>query len=243
MEDMPVVEWNKYFVEGLSNPKKTQEFMWKAAPFLEARYQRGYSEDIQRALSEGKKLGAKKKIDGWLTSLVRMGDIGAIIYGGYPVIKYLTSKEGGNLSLQEAVDQFEKRTLRSQQSGLTSSLSVTQSRRNPFINFFFAFKNTPTQYLRKMSDAMISYYNGDISEAQFIKTMGIYAIIQPAMFGLATQMMRALLYDDEDDYLDDVVSNISHVHTSLFNVLFVNTFSISLHFSLHYISKLFFSFS
>lgn len=207
MENMPVMAWNKYFIEGMANPVATKKFMWDNAKFLEARFNKGYSEDIERAQAEAKKMALSKKYNQWMTSLVRMGDIGAITYGGYPMIQYLTKEKG--MTMEQAVAEFEKATLRSQQSGLASSLSPTQMSRNPFVNFFFAFKNTPTQYMRKMADAIIMFRNGDITLEQFTKTMIIYGAIQPAMFGMVTQLMRQLLYDDDDDYVDDVISNIA----------------------------------
>jgi len=216
-ENIPVNYWMKYFAEGMLHPAKTQKFMFENSPYLEARYSKGYSEDITRALSEGKKLAREKSMNKILTSLVRMGDIGAIVYGGYPMIRYLQEVKG--LSRAEAVKQFELSTVRSQQSGLASSLDLAQQSKNPFVNFFFAFKNTPKQYMRKISDAWIMYYNGDISAGELAKILTIYMVVQPALFGAVAQAMRHLLYDDEDDYLDDVSSNILTSYTNAFPII------------------------
>ncbi len=205
IEDMPIVEWNKGFVDGVSSPKKTIEYMLNASPYLKARYGSGYSETLGKALSEAKKIAKNRKITDVLTSMVRMGDVGAIIFGGYPVVKHLQTEEGGGHTLEEAVKIFEQRTIRSQQSGLKSSLSKMQSSKNVFNRMMFAFKNTPLQYLRKMADAQFALMNGDISKAQYAKTMYIYGVVQPMLFGLVTQGVRSLLYGDDDDYLDDVI--------------------------------------
>lgn len=216
-ENIPVNEWMKYFFEGMVHPKKTLDFMMKEAPYLGARYARGYSEDINKALSEGKKLAKAKSMNKVLTSLVRMGDIGAIVYGGYPMVRYLEVKKG--LSRKEAIKQFELATIRSQQSGLAASLDLAQQSKNPFVNFFFAFKNTPKQYMRKITDAWIMYYNGDITATELAKTLTIYMLVQPALFGAVTQAMRSLLYDDDDEYLDDVAGNILTSYTNAFPII------------------------
>jgi len=157
--------------------------MWKNAPFLEARFNRGFSEAIKEAIDGAEKIGRHWGL--WtkmLSSLARSGDITAIVYGGFPMVKYEMAK---GKSLEEAFSVFEKATLKAQQSGLSSSLSQFQNSRNPFARLFLAFKNTSNQYFRKMVDANISYYNGDTSGGDYAKTMGIYGIIQPILYVLA----------------------------------------------------------
>lgn len=208
MEDMPVAEWTKYFFEGISDPKEAFDFMWKAAPFLEARFNRGYEEALARAMAGADNIG--KMREDWakaLSALVRAGDITAIIFGGYPVIKYEMSN---GKSLEEAVKIFEKRTIKAQQSGLSSGLAEFQNSMNPFSRLFFAFKNTAFQYTRKQVDAIISYSNGDISGEQLAKTITIYGIIQPSLYAAAGyavsqtylaigKLLRGDPFDDEEE--------------------------------------------
>jgi len=209
MEIMNVAEWNKFFFEGVKTPKQTFDFMWKNVPFIRARFRRGYSEAIQRAIEEAGKIGGNK--EGWvnaLTSFVRAGDIGAIIYGGYPVIQSELAKHG---DMKKAIDVLETATPKSQQSGLSSSLSQFQNSKNPFIRLFLAFKNTSTQYLRKQADAIISHLNGDISTKQLAKTLLIYSVIQPAMYGAAGVIVRNVIFDsgDEDkEFFDELFAGI-----------------------------------
>jgi hypothetical protein len=218
MENMPSGEWVKYFVEGMADPKATLEFMFKNSPYLEARFSRGYSEDISKAVQAGEKIGKKQGLSNILTWLVRTGDIGAIVYGGYPMIRYLTEVE--KMSMPEAVEAFEASTVRSQQSGLKSSLDLTQQSKNPLVNFFFAFKNTPKQYMRKIADAMISYYNGEIDAGQLAKTLSIYMVIQPGLFAMVGYMMFQLRGgDDEDGFVDDVAASIGTSFTNAFPVV------------------------
>ena len=86
------------------------------------------------------------------------------------------------------------------------------------MNFFFAFKNTPKQYARKIADAFISYYNGDITRGQLAKTLAIYIGVQAALFGAAGQLMRSMLYGDDDDYLDDIASSVFTSFTNAFPI-------------------------
>jgi hypothetical protein len=197
IENMPIADWSKGFAGGLAGGKKTWDYMFENSPYLKMRYEKGFNEDIKRAIAVGKKIATSKRIDKWLTAFGRWGDMGAIVFGGYPMVKYLTEVKG--LSMADAVKQFEQATVRAQQSGLTSSLDKLQMSHNVFANFFSAFSNTPRQYARKIADAAISYYNGDIDRGQFYKIMAIYAVIQPALFGMTTTFMAQLLNGGDDD--------------------------------------------
>jgi len=196
MEVMSTAEWGKYWAEGIADPQKTWKFMMENVPYLKARYARGMTEAISAAITEANKMSKLKH--NWtkaMSSLVRGGDMMAIIYGGYPMIRSLMAK---GLSMQDAVDQFESATLKSQQSGLSTSRSQWQNNPSAFARLFLAFKNTPAQYFRKQMDAFISFGHGDISKTQLAKTITIYGVIQPALYGLAGTMMRAALYGDDD---------------------------------------------
>lgn len=181
MEDMPVKEWIKYFAQGISSPKETFDFMWNNAPFLEARFNTGYEEALSRAMSGSKEI--LKLSHDWaqgLTSLVRSGDITAIIMGGYPLVKY--EMEVNGKSLDEAMEIFKNQTYKAQQSPMLSGLSEWQKNKNPFARLFLVFRNTSNQYLRKQVDAIISYNNGDIDKVQLGKVLAIYGVIQPTLW-------------------------------------------------------------
>lgn len=198
-EQMHAGKWTTGFWKGITHPKATFDYMWKNNPWLEARFNKGYSEALSEAIKGAESISVNKKV--WtrmLTSLVRGGDIAAIIYGGYP------------LMLEKGASAFESATLKAQQSGLSSSISQFQNSKNPFTRLFLAFKNTSNQYFRKMVDAAISRQNGDISREQFAKTMAIYAVIQPILYvsaGFATKTAFSALgralgrpdYDPEEE--------------------------------------------
>ncbi|OPZ88212.1 MAG: hypothetical protein BWY74_03219 [Firmicutes bacterium ADurb.Bin419] len=132
-----------------------------------------------------------------MTSLTRFGDIGAIIFGGYPKLKY-ELKQGK--SMAEAVDSFVLETIKSQQSGLQSSLSVAQQSKNGFMRMLFAFKNTPAQYMRKIADTILQYQNGDISKEQMQKSLVNYLVVQPAIYSWIGSLMVGRFFDDDEEF-------------------------------------------
>lgn len=220
MENMPADQWAKGFAEGIAHPKATFDYMWKTVPYLEARFHKGYKESLTRALDDAKRLSANQDAySKGITALVRSGDVSAIIYGGYPYLKYLQSKEGGNLSEKAAVKQFVKMALKSQQSPFPASLSAFQ-RRGGATGYLSAFKNTSSQYLRKMADATIQYKNGEITLSQYSKVMTIYGMIQPILyvttgytFGMALKQLGGLIRSEDidwelDKFLDDIITQL-----------------------------------
>ncbi|MCQ9206161.1 MAG: hypothetical protein NG737_07625, partial [Omnitrophica bacterium] len=206
-ETMGLTEWGKGFVEGVKSPKETFNFMWKNAPFLEARFNRGYSEALSNALEGASKISeVASSATKLFTVLARSGDITAIIYGGYPMVKAELAKHG---DMKKAIAVFEAATIKAQQSGLSSSRSLAQNNRNGFMRMFFAFKNTPSQIGRKIGDAIISFENKDIGKSQLAKTLTIYGVISPVAYILAGYLtalpfvwLRGLLgnaYDDDEE--------------------------------------------
>lgn len=201
--DMPVGLWAKDFAAGLSHPRQTVEFMMKNAPFLKARFGQGYNEALERVIRDASKYSGKKVA--WteaMSSFTRYGDIGAIIFGGYPYLKYLQNKGDAN-----AVDKFEFSTLRSQQSGTPVSLSPFQ-RSKGFMQMFQAFNNTPMQYMRMIYDTIYQYKNGDITGQQAGKTLFNFGVIQPVLYVLAGIYASKMLNWSGDDEDDDTISKI-----------------------------------
>lgn len=197
-ENMDWVEWSKGFGKGLLHPVETYKYMFKNSPYLSARLKTGYNEQLNRITQDASKLS--KANNDWalgLTFLTRYGDIGAIVFGGYPYLKHL--REEKNMSPEKANALFVDSTVRSQQSGLNSSRSGFQLKNDMFSKTYNTFKNTPNQYFRKLIDAQFQLINGDITATQYAKTMMIYAVIQPALFGYVGSIFPYLLYHDDED--------------------------------------------
>lgn len=207
----------KHFAEGLAHPKQTIKFMKEVAgDFLEARYKGGYAESISNVLSEAEDAMSQKfrlispktkyNTTNALSSFVRMGDIGAIIFGGYGQIK--ANLEAG-MSMDEAVKRFEFDTLRSQQSSIKASLGSFQQSKG-IARMFLAFKNTQHQYFRKIADAVINLQRGEISSKEAAKIIGNYALIQTTLYVMAKNLVNAGLglLDDDDKITDGVLEQI-----------------------------------
>lgn len=204
-EKMPAGQWAEGFVKALGDFKNTIDFMMQD-PYLKTRWENGtQNEALMRALAQdfGKTKGVKalNSFTNILAINVRLGDIGAIIFGGKPYIDYLMNTKG--MSKEEAFKQFRLDTLRSQQASQRSSLSRLQAKEmNWLMRALFAFKNTGNQYVRKIADAMIMYKRGEIDAKQLAKTVAIYAVINQYLYVAATSLgMLGAAYagfDDED---------------------------------------------
>lgn len=196
----------------LAHPIEVKDFMMKYnGDFLQHRYEAGFNEAMSRFIegakeTNGKKFGlsakAKFNYSNALSSFVRIGDLGAIIYGGYGQFKTLLDS---GMSVEEARRKFEFSTLRSQQSGNAASISDWQQQRG-FPRTYLAFKNASLQYTRKIADTVIMLQNGDISREEAAKVLTNYLLIQPAFWVIAKNIAKSLLgLGDDDDEFDDGV--------------------------------------
>jgi hypothetical protein len=208
---MPTSEWVSGLIKGLSNSKKTFDFVWNNSEYIRARFNQGYSEALQYAMNGVNQMPkAKNKLDSFknfLTFATRMGDVGAIVYGGYPLIKYYQSQ---GMSLKEAIDKFEDISLRSQQSPLKSTLSNWQNAKDPTRRMLFSFANTPSQYARKIYQSTMNYQNGDITLQQLIKNYIIYAGINGFIYSIEGAVLSAILFGEpvEDEDIKQAVLQI-----------------------------------
>lgn len=195
-ENVNVSDWSKNLIKGMAHPKETIDYMKSNFPSIEIRYKNGFNETLNR-VNEFTKLGSlQNDLIQASTFLTRMGDAGSVIFGGYAQIQ--TDLQNG-LSKEQAFKNFEIQTMRSQQSGFNSSLSLGQQNKNFFKRLFYAFKNSPLQYLRKIYDSIIMYQNGDIDSKQLAKTLTLYLAVQPAIYRLLTEWGIDLFTIDKDD--------------------------------------------
>lgn len=201
-ENMPATQWVSGFTKAIMHPKETVAFMMSGDPYLKARYESGsMNEALARATADANALTARGKFlrfTDLLTINTRLGDVGAIMFGGKPYVDYLMQTKG--MSKKEAFAEFRKSTLRSQQANTRSSLSTLQARDMNFIvRGLFAFKNTPAQYARKIADAIYEYQRGEISRAQLAKVVAIYGLFNSWMYSALTTLgILAWYYDDDD---------------------------------------------
>ncbi len=218
--DMPYLTWQKGFLDGLKNPNKTIDYMMNI-PYLKARYEGSLTNEFLKQTINNSKYATTKKLKDLFGTFIKMGDIGAIIFGGKPYIDYLMKEKG--MSEKEAIKQFVLSTNRSQQSSAVSSLSNFQisMTRNPLGKLFIAYKNSPLQYVRMCADAIISVQNGDMSKRDCAKILFQYAYLQPFLYAIATSgsIFHWVLTGDDDDILKDIRMSIFDLNSSAFPLL------------------------
>ena len=208
-ENMPTAKWIGGFTEAVLHPKETVQFMMAGDPYLRARFESGsMNEALARATADANAITARGKFlrfTDLLTINTRLGDMGAIMFGGKPYVDFLIKEKG--LSQQEAFAEFRKATLRSQQANTRSSLSTLQARdMNFLVRGLFAFKNTPAQYARKIADAINEYQRGEISAAQLGKVVAIYGLFNSWFYSTLTSLgLLAWFYDDDD--ADEIIAD------------------------------------
>lgn len=185
---MPVKDFVKYFTEGVSKPRETAKFMKNNIPMINERYEKGFDDAVEKAIRELESTSFyDKHIAKKLLSFTKTGDIGAIIYGGYAYVKYL---EAQGKSMKEINQDFQKFSLRTQQSRHTATLSETQKARS--LSFFSRFKNTPNQYLRLIVNSYVGFRRGEIPFDEFAKTITMILFIQSALFKGTEVAFKAL---------------------------------------------------
>ena len=213
--DMPYMTWQAGFLKALANPKETIDYMM-TIPYLKARYEGALTNEFLKQTIENSAFATSKKLKDLCGTFIKMGDIGAIIFGGKPYIDYLIKEEG--LSEAEAIKKFVISTNRSQQSSAVSSLSNFQVNmtRSPFGKLFIAYKNSPLQYMRMCADALISVTNGDMTKGQCAKMLFQFAYLQPFLYAVATSgsILRMLFTGDDDDLMKDLSISIFDLNSS-----------------------------
>lgn len=210
-EDMSSVKWFEGFLKGVASPKKVIDFMMKNSKYCQSRFAKGGQTEALLKAMEGinSKIAWVKTMKGWLTSMTRVGDIGAIIFGGYPLVMDQMSK---GVPLEKAIEKFEQATVRSQQASLPSTLSNWQYRgMNSWLyRAMFAFANTPNQYCRKMGDSMYMYFHGDIDKKQLAKSLMIYGCLNSLLYTSFTSLaiLSGLVSGNWDDLKDDIIMSL-----------------------------------
>lgn len=223
IEDVDSALWLKHFGKMISNPfkfKQIKEFMYKHSPYLKLRYESGaQNEALEKAMeAEAKTILKIKTFKGMLTLLTRVGDIGAIIFGGYPMIQAQLEK---GVPIEKAFENFEKATLRSQQANFSSTLSNWQNycKQNAFLRAIFAFTNTPNQYTRKLVDICFKMAHGDESfiNGKGFKTLVLYGVVQSLLYNSFTSLalLSGWFGGDWDDLKDDVWLSLFQVSNFL----------------------------
>jgi len=179
-DSIPVAFWSKEFIKTLFNLREATKVLMTST-MMKHRWEKGEIErDIKTAMNSDSyaKFRTSPSFTNALMFQIKLGDIGAIIGGGYPVYKYYRSQ---GMTHEEAIRQFESIAESTQQSSDLSEQSTWQ-RGGSFAKLFTMFRSSPNQYLRKEIGAIRNLAAGRISRKQFFKTMAIYHFILPMFF-------------------------------------------------------------
>ena len=223
MEDVDSVLWIKHFGKMIAKPQKLKQiinYMCEHSPYLKARYESGAINEALEKTLEGQPNTVLKlrSLKGFLSVATRLGDMGAIIFGGYPMIQAQLEK---GVTIEKAFENFEKATLRSQQANFSSTLSNWQHtfKNNPLLRAFFAFGNTPAQYSRKLVDIMYKMAHGDekFIKGKGAKTLLLYGLEQSFLYNAFTSLaiLSGWFGDDWDDFKDDIWLSLLQVSNFL----------------------------
>ncbi len=203
------IGFGPYF-EGLANfaanPIEARKILMDT-PFMRDRLKSGHERDVAVASlqSAGQILSGARSFRDQMMALVRLGDSGAIIAGGWPVyihFRDIARKEGK--STEEAhkigIRKFTEISLSSQQSSRISDLSRLQL--SSWGKFFTMFQTAQMQYFRHTRAAYRGLVKGRGNVGDNLRKLFVYHALLPLMFQYVAQGLKLR---DEDDELDDVL--------------------------------------
>jgi hypothetical protein len=200
---MDAAEWLKGFGSFLRHPSEAIKTLLETN-YIQNRINTTGDRDL-RALAESKSfqqaaIGAKNWRDR-LMILTRLGDVGAIMAGGWPIYKQAYDQamaDGKSIAEAKKIAELEFGFIsdRSQQSSKPQNLSYFQSA-GSFAKLFTMFMTSPIQYFRITTSAIRAANRGRISKRQALKTFAIYHIILPQIFTAMGSMGLGLFSDDE----------------------------------------------
>jgi hypothetical protein len=181
-DSMPTTDFVKNYAEFWKNPVKNTQFIYEHSTLLKSRRQH-MERDIQQA-QQTDAFKTWRKGQSFLDALmlnIHIGDEGAIVMGGWPLIKHQLDK---GATIEEAIRKFEQVTESTQQSADLSELSAFQ-RGGSFAKLFTLYRSSPNQYMRKIMAATRNapvIGAGRQSTAQSAKTFAIFWVLLPMLF-------------------------------------------------------------
>lgn len=202
-------EWLKEFTKQTLTPtqwKKNIDFMLENE-YLRDRFTRGGSMDALKRQLENRIFSKLSLLDDIWGLPIKLGDIGAIIWGGKPYIDVLMKK---GYTKEQAFKIFIETTVNDQQSSIPSTLSNAQreAKNKPFSTMMFAYQNTPYQYLRSAYTPIVTALQkgGKANIQKAGKMFFIYGWLFPAIFNVASSLsIFTLLGGDDDQFKKDMM--------------------------------------
>lgn len=193
-EKIGPVSFTKNSILFWKNPIKNARFLWENSEFLQDRWNRQSLErDIRHgfASEEFSSFSANPSFLNMLMLNVRVGDIGAILIGGWAVYKHNIDQ---GKSVEEAIAAFEKEAASAQQSADLSELSQIQTS-GSFAQLFTHFMSAPIQMVGKEIKVVRNLVHGRATVKQAATTLAIFHVLIPLMFQMVSDAFDA----DQDD--------------------------------------------
>ena len=210
--DIPISK----FISGLGafarNPKKVHDILMESE-YMQRRYKDGFERDLEGMKGDyDNMLKGTSNLKNKMMFLIKWGDKGAILMGGYSVYKYHFDKsraEGKSIgeSKKIALSKFEEATKLSQQSINIEDLSQFQ-RMGSLGKLFTMYMTSPMSYFRQerksARDFVKGYKFGDKKLMRnAVKRFTIYHFVLPLVFQYVASGLPGLLTDwDEEDEKD-----------------------------------------
>lgn len=211
--DIPISK----FISGLGafakNPKKVADILMESE-YMQKRYKDGFERDILDGMKRDydSMLKGTSNLKNKMMFLIKWGDKGAILMGGYSVYKYHFDKsraEGKSIgeSKKIALSKFEEATKLSQQSTNPEDLSQFQSM-GSIGKLFTMYMTSPIAYFRQERKSARDFVKGyKFKDKKLmrnaVKRFTIYHFVLPLVFQYVASGLPGLLTDwDEEDEKD-----------------------------------------
>ena len=207
MNSMPSKEYLKYQAQFFKDPIKHLKTILQtdyAKNRMDSSYDRDVAEQIRRA--RGLMSGGLKSLSDRFMFLTRMGDIGAIAMGGWPLYQYTYDQAiaAGKTEAQAtraANLAFSKASDRTQQSSNILQLGGLQQR-GFFSKLFTMYMTTPIHYQRTMAVAVMKAFQkgskNPKAKSDAIKSVVIFHVLLPQIFAAMSGGFLGFWSDDED---------------------------------------------
>lgn len=208
MNSMPTKEYIKYQTAFFKDPiNNLKEIL--SLPYIKNRLTTSYDRDVAEQIRRARGLlsGGIKSASDRFMFLTRMGDVGAIAAGGWPLYRYTYDQAiaAGKTEAQAkmaAEKAFSKASERTQQSTAALQLGTFQGASNSLLKLFTMFMTTPIQYQRTMDVAIRkAIQSGKVSSSQTkqaLKSVAIFHILLPQIFSALSSGFIGFWSDDEE---------------------------------------------
>ena len=235
-EVMPVKDFSKHISYAYTHFPEIMEDMFAMYPQLQDRYEHSINDPIvQKIVDIDRSFKGVQKIKEYSTWSIRAFDMISSVTGAYAYTKYLESL--GKYSPEEIKTKVINQVWSSQGSSLKSTTDLlSMSEKRPLMKALNAFRINQKQFFRKSVMAVHDYYNGKISLEQATKTLSIYLVINPVLYGIASMPVTAWTVfnnlDDEDEreelyklVIRPIINNITSIGPILEFILFISLLS------------------